>query len=205
MEQSADMAACVDAERLDAGCVERARRHDEEASNVLVQELYPLVIKIVRAHLPRRTSEEDLTQTIFMKIFANLDQYSGRVPLRNWVSRIAVNTCYNQLQAERIRPELRWSDLSDEEAHVIEALVATEADLAPAASFASRDLVEKLLQRLSPPERLVITLLHLEEKSVDEIARLTGWTRAMVKIRAFRARIKLRKHLKALNQEFLHE
>jgi RNA polymerase sigma-70 factor (ECF subfamily) len=189
-------------ERLDmAACVDLARRHDQAASRALVDAMYPLVIKIVRAHLPRRTSEEDLAQTIFMKIFANLEQYSGRVPLRNWVSRIAVNTCFNQLQSERIRPELRWADLSEEEARVVETMASSEAEISPAASLASRDLVEKLLERLSPPERLVISLLHLEERSVEEISGLTGWTKATVKIRAFRARIKLRKHLKTLMKE----
>jgi len=63
--------------------------------------LYPLVLKLVRAHLPRRAAEEDLVQTVFMKVFAKLDDYAGAVPLEHWVSRIAVNTCINQLRAER--------------------------------------------------------------------------------------------------------
>src|SRR5512137_1207494 len=92
-------------------CIERVRQRDEEAARQLLRHLYPLVIKLVRAHLPRRTSEEDLAQTVFMKIFANLDQYSGSVPLEHWVSRISINTCLNQLRLERVRPELRWSDL----------------------------------------------------------------------------------------------
>jgi RNA polymerase sigma-70 factor (ECF subfamily) len=184
-----------------AACVERARHNDEEAARTLVRETYPMVIRIVRAHLPRRASEEDLAQTVYMKVFANLNQYSGRVPIQNWISRIAVNTCYNQLQAERIRPELRWSGLAEEDAFVLESLAASEGELAPSESIASRELVEKMLARLSPPERLVVTLLHLEEKSVAEISRITGWTRPMVKIRAFRARLKLRKLLKTLMEE----
>ena len=62
-------------------CLEQVRRGDEEAARQLFHHLYPLVIKVVRSHLPRRTSEDDLTQTIFMKVFANLAQFSGRVPL----------------------------------------------------------------------------------------------------------------------------
>src|SRR5215470_15584916 len=73
-------------------CLARVRRGDDEAARLLTQHLYPLVIKLVRSHLPRRTSEEDLAQTVFMKMFANLSQYSGTVPLEHWVSRIAVNT-----------------------------------------------------------------------------------------------------------------
>src|ERR1700691_2815909 len=96
-------------------CLERVRRRDEDAARLLFHHLYPLVIKIVRSHLPRRMSEEDLTQTVFMKVFANLDQYAGQAPLEHWVSRIAVNTCIKALRAEKIRPGLRWGVLSGEE------------------------------------------------------------------------------------------
>src|SRR5689334_13109434 len=106
--------ACASETALDVPlCVKRARRGDEEAARLLIQHLYPLVIKLVRSHLPRRTSEEDLAQTVFMKMFANLGQYSGTVPLEHWVSRIAVNTCLNQLRVEKVRPELRYADLTD--------------------------------------------------------------------------------------------
>src|SRR6266853_5069326 len=101
-------------------CLKRVRQRDEEAARSLLHEIYPLVMKLVRSHLPRRTSEEDLAQTVFMKVFANLQQYSGKVPLEHWVSRIAVNTCINQIESEKIRPELRHADLSVEEQAVIE-------------------------------------------------------------------------------------
>src|ERR1051325_3234172 len=117
-------------------CIKRVRQHDEEAARLLLHHLHPFVIKLVRAHLPRRTSEEDLAQTIFMKIFANLDQYSGAVPLEHWVSRIAINACLNQLRVERVRPELRWSDLSEEEAYVLQSLASTSDQVHPDQSFA---------------------------------------------------------------------
>jgi RNA polymerase sigma-70 factor (ECF subfamily) len=182
-------------------CVERARRRDEEAARLLLHHLYPLVLKLIRAHLPRRLSEEDLAQTVFMKIFANLDQYSGTVPLEHWVSRIAINTCLNQLRVEKIRPELRWSDLSEEETYVLESLASTSADLHPAEAMSAKELVGKLLEFLSPPDRLVIQLLHIDERSIEEVRQITGWNRTLIKVRAFRARNKLRKHLAKLISE----
>src|ERR1043166_8811279 len=95
--------------------VEVALRNDDEAAPELVRRLYPLVAKMVRAHRPRRTSEEDLCQMIFIKVFQKLSQFSGKVPLEHWVSRIAVNTCLSQIEWEKIRPELRHADLSVEE------------------------------------------------------------------------------------------
>lgn len=179
-------------------CLERVRQRDEEAARLLMHHLYPLVIKLIRAHLPRRLSEEDLAQTVFMKIFANLNQYSGTVPLEHWVSRIAINTCLNQLRVEKIRPELRWSDLSEEEGHVLEALASTGDDLHPSQRLAARELVGKLLEKLSPEDRLVIHLLYIEERSVEQVKEITGWNRTLIKVRAFRARNKLRKHLAKL-------
>src|SRR4029453_14180138 len=118
--------------------VHAALQHDDEAARALVRQLYPLVAKIVRAHPPRRTSEEDICQMIFIKIFQKLSQFSGTVPLEHWASRIAVNTCLNQIESERIRPELRNADLSMEEQAVIENLTTSADELAPDQRFASR-------------------------------------------------------------------
>lgn len=195
-------ALSIEEEVLDVpACVERVRERDEEAASLLLRHLFPLVLKLVRAHLPRNMSEEDLAQTVFMKIFANIDQYSGKVPLEHWVSRIAINTCLNQLRVEKIRPEWRLSDLSEEEAHVIEALSATGEDLHPGDRLAAKELVEKLLEQLPPQDRLIVQLLHLEERSIEEIRQMTGWNSSLIKVRAFRARHKLRKHLTKLIME----
>ncbi len=183
------------------GCLERIRQQDEGAAREFMERLYPLVLKIVRAHLPRRLSEEDLVQTIFMKIFANLDSYSGQAPVEHWVSRIAVNQCFNELKAEKSRPEWRWADLSEEEHHLLESLASDKEAPSAGESLAARDLLEKLMAGLNPPDRLIIRLLHLEERSVAEIRNMTGWSVPVVKIRAFRARQKLQKLLNKLIAE----
>jgi RNA polymerase sigma-70 factor (ECF subfamily) len=184
-----------------AACVERVRQRDEDAARALFRHLYPLVARLVRSHLPRRTSQEDLVQTIFMKVFANLDRFSGAVPLEHWVSRIAINTCLNQLAAEKARPELRWADLSEEQTQALEAVTAGTDDLDPLQNLASREIVEKLLAQLAPADRLLLTLLHLEGRSVEEIRQITGWNGPVIKVRAFRARRKLRKHFETLMAE----
>jgi RNA polymerase sigma-70 factor (ECF subfamily) len=170
-------------------------RQDESAARELVRSLYPLVAKLVRAHRPLRSAEEDLCQMTFIKILQKLPQFSGTVPLEHWVSRIAINTCINQIQAEKARPELREADLSAEQAAVIRNLAVTAEELAPNQSFASRDLVEHLMKALKPAERLVIDLLYLQQRSVEEIRRVTGWSGALVKVRAFRARQKMKQLL----------
>lgn len=184
-----------------SACVERVRAGDQDAAIELMHHLNPLVLKLVRAHLPRRTAEEDLVQTVFFRIFSRLNQFSGTVPLEHWVSRVAVNTCLNELDKQRVRPELRWADLSEDEEEVIRNLAHSEEDLDSSQSLAARELVDKMLVQLSPEDRLVVTQLHLEGRTVEELQQMTGWSRTLVKVRAFRARQKMKKHLQALLKE----
>jgi len=175
-----------------AGCLDRVRRRDQVAARELVEHLHPLVVRIVRAHLPRRVAEEDLTQEVFLKMFTRLAQYQGAVPFPHWVSRIAVTTCIDQLRAQKRRPEFRWADLSEGEADVLDTIIADDG-ATPDDALASRELVGRLLDELKPEDRLVIQLLDLEQKSIAEISALTGWNQSLVKVRAFRARRKLQK------------
>ena len=135
---------------------------------------------------------------IFIKVFQKLGQFSGKVPLEHWVSRVAVNTCLSQIESERIRPELRHADLSEEEQAVVENLATATDELAPDRQFASRELIEHLFEFLKPVERLVIDLLYLQGRSVEEIHQITGLGAAAIKVRAFRARQKMKKHLTKL-------
>jgi RNA polymerase sigma factor (sigma-70 family) len=180
------------------GCLDLVRERDQAAARALVDHLYPLVIRIVRAHLPRRVAEEDLAQDIFLKMFTRLEQYKGAVPFPHWVSRIAVTTCIDQLRAQKRRPEFRWADLSENEAGVLDAVMTNEDDVEAGDALAARELVHKLLDQLKPADRMVIQLLDLEQKTIAEISGLTGWSQSLVKVRAFRARRKLQKLFKEL-------
>jgi RNA polymerase sigma-70 factor (ECF subfamily) len=177
-------------------CLRRLVTGDENAARELLRHFHPFVLKLVRSHLPRRLSEEDLTQMIFIRIFQNLDKYSGKVPLQHWISRVAVNTCLNELRAEKRRPEWRLADFDEGTAAAIERLARTESEATtPDDARMAKDLLTQMLGQLSPDDRLLVTWLHLEERSIREIHALTGWSRAAIKVRAFRARAKLKKML----------
>ena len=192
----------MDAENWDANvCVARVRQGDESAARALLAQLHPLVLKLVRAHRPRRTDEEDLVQIVFMKVFTKLDQFSGAVPLEHWVSRIAVNTCLKAMRYERVRPEIRLSDLTEEEEQVVQRLASTQDDLPETVDAMSRELLDRLLAMLSAEDRLVVTLLNLEQKTVAEVRQVTGWSTPLVKVRAFRARRKMKRLLEQLMNE----
>ncbi len=135
-------------------CLRRIDQGDEVAARELLHHFYQFVLKLVRAHLPRRISEEDLVQMIFIKVFHKLDQYAGRMPLEHWISRIAVNTCLNALKAEKIRPEWRLGDFTEQIAAGIEKLAATEIDTASNDDVTTaKKLVAALIAQLSPEDR----------------------------------------------------
>jgi RNA polymerase sigma-70 factor (ECF subfamily) len=184
-----------------AACLERVRARDQLAARELVEHLHPLVIRIVRAHLPRRVAEEDLAQEVFMKVFTRLGQYQGNVPFPHWVSRIAVTTCIDHLRAQKRRPEFRWADLSENEADVLDAVLTSENDVGANDALAARELVAKLLEQLKPDDRMVIQMLDLEQKTLIEISQLTGWSTTLIKVRAFRARRKLQKLFEQLQKK----
>src|SRR2546423_14201527 len=100
----------------DAGAlVNAALQNDDEAARELVRRLYPLVARIVRAHRPRRTAEEDICQMIFIKVFQKLSQFSGKVPLEHWVSRVAAYTRLDQIESGNVTPEERHAYMRAEE------------------------------------------------------------------------------------------
>ncbi len=189
----------MDDDEHDHALVDRARRGDEEAARDLIRQFYPLVAKIVHGYRPRRAAEEDLAQMIFIKVFQNLHQYSAKAPFAHWVARIASNTCRNQIAAEKSRPELRHADLSEEQVAVLENLASDQEEIPATEKFAARDLVEKLLTFLKPAERLVIDMLYLQQKTVAEVRALTGWNTSLIKVRAFRARQKMKKRIETFS------
>lgn len=184
-----------------AECLAQVRCGDEGAARSLVDHLYPTVIRIVRRNLPRKGSDEELAQDIFLKMFANLESYRAQVPLEHWVSRIATNHCLNAIRAQKSRPEWRMGDLSEEHANAIQANVEDAGQTHPATEIAAREAVGLLLDCLSPEDRLIIKLQEMEGYSTEEIKAVTGWSVAYIRVRAFRARGKLNKRYEALKAQ----
>ncbi|RME93088.1 MAG: RNA polymerase sigma factor [Verrucomicrobia bacterium] len=187
----------------DLQMVQAVLARDEAMAAALVERIHPVVSRIVRAHRLRRVDEEDLSQMVYLRVFSKLEQYSGRAPLEHWVARVALTTCRNQLKHELRRPELRRADLTAEQDEVLDLLATTDEDLPAHAASASRELVDLLLGELSPEDRLIMSLLYLEGRSLEEVGQATGRSVGSIKLRAFRARRRLRKSLDRLLQERL--
>ncbi|MGH7972788.1 MAG: RNA polymerase sigma factor, partial [Limisphaerales bacterium] len=174
--------------------------HDQDAARSLVEYLSPFVTSIVRRKLPRGAAEEDLVQEIFSKMFEKLDQYRGEVPLNRWVSRIAVNHSLNAIRWQAARPEWRMSDLPEEQEAALEGNFTDQDQFEPGNAMASRELVDRMLERLNPKDRSLIRMLDIEGLSLTEVSQATGFSEAYIRLRAFRARRKLNKLFRQSNK-----
>lgn len=164
---------------------------DEAAYARLASRFHPRIARMVwRFAAPHEV--EDVIQDILLRIWQKLGQFRGEVPFEHWLSRLALRECYNLLRKrqrkheETIDPEA-WERMRDTASR-------------PEDSQAARELLEIGMQSLNPEERMVITLLELEEHTLHEISDLTGWSEGNVKVRAYRARQKLKIFLEKLNE-----
>jgi len=168
---------------------------DEAAFEQLFERHRRRVARIAGRFFNHSERVEEVVQDVFTKIYFALDGYSAeRGPsFAAWLSRIAINSCYDQLRRIRRRAE---SSFTEEDGAAVRARLSGRA---PANDMEStvitRDLAQKLLARLSPDDRMVLTLLDAQEMSVSDIAELTGWSVSKVKVRAHRARLALRRVL----------
>lgn len=178
------------------------RRGDQRAARQLVEMLYPLVITIVRRHLPRSEAEEDLCQEVFLKMFTRLKQYSGEKAFDHWVSKIALHTCYDKLRKLSRRKVMSYAELdADESTFLFPAESLTTPQSLEGSPGLACDLLERLLAHLNPRETMIIRLLDLEEKSVNEICDLIDWKASRVRVTAMRARRKLGVLLQELEKQ----
>ena len=176
----------------DADLIAAALRGDASSFEPLVQKYSPRVFATARRYARRESEVEDIVQEVWLKAFHKLASFRGDAPFEHWLMRLAVRTCYDFLRGHQRNRESSFTDLTEPESDWLDRFV-TEPDAASERSEAAKELVARLLEQLSPPARLIITLLEIEDRSVKEIAELTGWSVPLVKVRAFRARAEMKK------------
>ena len=184
-------------ERTEAELIAAVLKGNAASFEPLVQKYSPRVFATARRYARRESEIEDIAQEVWLKAFKKLKSFRGEAPFEHWLMRLTVRTCYDFLRRHQRNRESAFSDLTEPENDWLERFV-TQPEAASENADAARLLVTRVLERLSPPARLIITLLEIEDRSVKEIAALTGWSVPLVKVRAFRARAEMRKILAKL-------
>jgi RNA polymerase sigma-70 factor (ECF subfamily) len=187
-------------EPSDVELVARACAGEDAAFEELFNRHRRRVALIASRFFRQREQIEEIVQESFTKAYFALSDFSNQqeAAFASWIARIAFNSCYDELRRMKRRPESTMSNVSEEESMWLKEkarAAGTENDIETAT--VSRDLAGKLLSRLSPEDRLVLVMIDVEGLSVSEVASLNKWSISKVKVRAHRARARLRRVLKS--------
>ena len=187
-------------ERTEAELIAAVLKGDTASFEPLVEKYSPRIFATARRYARHESEVEDIVQQVWLKAFEKLSSFRGEAPFEHWLMRVAVRTCYDALRAHQRSREKTFSELTEPEEDWLEKFVS-EPDTADENAAAARQLVERVLEQLSPPARLIITLQEIEGRAVKEIAELTGWSVPLVKVRAFRARAEMRRVLSRIGKD----
>src|SRR5262245_25573876 len=187
-------------EPADADLIGAVLKGDTASFEPLIKKYSPRVFATARRYARRESEVEDIVQEVWSKAYQKLASFRAEAPFEHWLMRLAVRTCYDFLRNHQRNRETAFSELTELENNWLEQF-RVNPDEANENAVAARELVERILAQLSAPARLIITLLEIEERSVKEISALTGWSVALVKVRAFRARAEMKKCLARIARE----
>lgn len=171
----------------------RCQRGQAGAFEEMVRRFQPRVQSVIHGILRNSNDAEDIAQQVFTKVYFSLNKFDFRSAVATWIYKIAVNECYDHLRKQKVRKAVLLADLSEEEAARIENLdVSGQAGVAGLARQEEmRELAEKLLNLVSPEDRILLVLKEIEGYSIEEVAALAGLNENTVKVKLFRARQKL--------------
>jgi len=187
-------------ERTETELIAAVLKGDAASFEPLVEKYSPRIFGMARRYAKRESEVEDIAQQIWMKAFERLGSYRSEAPFEHWLMRLAVRTCYDSLRAHRRNRETTFSELSEPEEDWLDRFVSEPA-AAHENAEAARQLVERVLEQLSPAARLVITLQEIEGRTLKDVSALTGWSVPLVKVRGFRARAEMRRVLSKMAKE----
>ncbi|MCP4723646.1 MAG: sigma-70 family RNA polymerase sigma factor [bacterium] len=181
----------------DLDIVKRALDGEQDAYNTLLKKyrgaIYSLVYKMVK----NREEAEDLVQETFIKAFSALATFNAQYAFSTWLFKIASNNCIDYLRKKRLQTmsidkptEAKDGPITRE---LPDPIVNPEAELI---DTERKSIIEVAIDSLPAKYRIAILMRHKEEKSYEEIAEALNVPLGTVKARIFRAREKLKKHLK---------
>ena len=168
----------------DGSDIQAALAGDGDAYGRLVRRHQDEIARRMWRFTRDRRELEELVQDVFVEAYVSLRGFRGRAPFVHWLNRIATRVGYRFWKRQR-RVASHETPLQD-----WDGFLETE-DPEPSAGEAA-ELLHRLLEQLPPRDRLVLTLLYLEELTVAQAAERVGWSQTMVKVQAHRARKKLR-------------
>jgi len=179
--------------------VARARDGDREAFRAIMTRCNQRLFRIARAVVRDEAEAEDVLQEAYARAFAAISGFRGEAGIATWLTRIVLNEAHGRLRRRRETVDLDVLETASASAQVLSFPGAAKTDdpEADAARAQIRRLLERAVDDLPEPFRLVFMLREVEELSVEETAAHLGLKAETVKTRLHRARRRLREALDA--------
>jgi RNA polymerase sigma-70 factor (ECF subfamily) len=175
---------------LDFEQARRAQEGDRQAMEALVLRHQAAVARLLWRFARTPADLDDLVQDTFLRMVRGLPSWRAELPFSHWLLRIATNVGRDYFRRHAVRR--RWmGEVPPEREGSGSAADAIDPGADPAARAAANE-VKAMLAALSPDDRTVLTLHHLEGWDMARIAAQFGWTVTATKLRAWRARRELR-------------
>jgi RNA polymerase sigma-70 factor (ECF subfamily) len=184
-------------DRSDPDIIREVLAGDVNAFEVLMDRYQGYVAGIATKHVPRDHVQE-VAHEAFIRAYRSLKTFKAKAPFKNWLAAIAVRCCQEFWRQHYKRKETQLSSIQEEGREWIQTLLvdgSTDGSDGYARHPEALQVLRWAMDGLGAEDRMVLTLVHLEEYTVAEAAELLRWSVPKVKIRAYRARKKLRKTL----------
>lgn len=185
----------------DADLARASANGDESAFAEIMRRYSPRVFSFSSRFFRRYDLIEEAAQEVFLKAFTQLKNFEGRGSLEGWLTRITVTTCINILRASKPQAEIKVADLTEDETAWLDNKMSNASSANhrnEEDKLIAADLVNRVLETLPPDDVLILQMIDGEGISIKEAAAATGWSESKVKIKAFRARRRMREAVQKL-------
>jgi RNA polymerase sigma-70 factor, ECF subfamily len=173
-----DPIAMVDIDRADEELIQNVRAGDDLAFEQLMRRHSGAVRRLIARYFRNRAMVDDLAQETFVKAYFALNAFRNESPFVYWLKRIAVRLCLDELRKNQ------GAKQTEDIASVPDGAVCDDSGKRIEAQL----LLDKMLESLTPLDRMIMVLFYGEGYAAKDVAGLTGLSRANVKVRAFRSR-----------------
>ena len=173
---------------VDPEIIARAQKGDDEAFTEIIRAYRKRILGTVYRMIGRGDDVEDVGQEVFSRLYDSLQQLRTPQVFEPWLYRLTINACYDYLRRKRREVDVRMADLSEEQVVAVDAALSGKKALEDSRKESARELLDILLNRVSPEDRVLLVLKEIQGLSLKELSNVYKVNTNALKVRLFRAR-----------------
>lgn len=176
--------------------IERVLSGQTNNFSFIVEKYKDIVFSIALKVLRNREDAEEMAQESFIKAFKSLHTFKGKAKFSTWLYRITYNNCISEVRKKKLKY------VSTDDVQIPDEPEEINLDGIPEENRSK--YIKAALEKLPEVEYTLVLLYYFEDKSIEEIAKITRISESNVKVKLFRARKKLYAILNEMLKDELH-